>query len=138
MKVLNVLLLLLAVTASAQVGTPSTTTAKTKEAGEDQVYKLTSVDTKPEYPGGIIQFYKFFESEFKTPEGAPRGNVLLTFVIEKDGSVSDVKAIRDVGLGTGEEAVRVMKLSPKWKPGMLKNEPVRVFYTLPVKVIPKN
>ncbi len=56
----------------------------------------------------------------------------MEFVVEKDGSISDVKVLRGIGGGCDEEAVRVVKSMPKWKPGKQRGQPVRVYYTLPI------
>jgi protein TonB len=58
--------------------------------------------------------------------------VVLTFVVERDGSLTDIKVLRSLGSGTDEEAVRVLKASPKWKPGIQNGRPVRVQYSIPV------
>lgn len=60
------------------------------------------------------------------------GTVYVQFVVEKDGSISDVKVLRGIGGGCDEEAVRVVKSMPKWKPGKQRGQPVRVYYTLPI------
>lgn len=101
---------------------------------EDQIY--TSVEIMPEYPGGINEFRKFVMSNFKTPDTnvGLKGSVIVTFVVEKDGSLSHVKVVRDLGYGTGEEAMRIVGLSEKWKPGIQNGKPVRVRYTLPIQV----
>ncbi|PWA11253.1 energy transducer TonB [Flavobacterium laiguense] len=62
------------------------------------------------------------------------GKVYITFVVEKDGSLSEFKILRDVGYGTGDEAIRVMKLCPKWIPGKIDGKPVRVLYSLPITI----
>jgi beta-lactamase regulating signal transducer with metallopeptidase domain len=93
--------------------------------------------TKPEFPGGITAFYKFIGSNFKVPsELKSSGKLLLTFMIEKDGSLSEIKILKDIGFGTGEEVIRVLKLSPKWIPGKENDEIVRVKYSLPIQVEP--
>jgi len=61
-----------------------------------------------------------------------QGKVFITFVVEKDGSLTDIKIVRGIGGGCDEEAVRVMKMSPKWNPGTQNNHTVRVFYTTPI------
>ncbi len=61
-----------------------------------------------------------------------QGRVILQFVVEKDGSLSNIAALRDPGNGLGEEAIRVLKLAPKWKPGVQNGRNVRVQYTIPV------
>ena len=63
-----------------------------------------------------------------------KGKVFVTFVVEKDGSLSDIKVIRDIGLGTGEEAIRVLKECPKWLPGEQNGQKVRVLYSLPISI----
>ncbi|MNL60417.1 Gram-negative bacterial tonB protein [compost metagenome] len=58
----------------------------------------------------------------------------MTFIIEKDGSLSDIKVLRDIGHGTGAEAIRVLKMSPKWIPGKQNNNVVRTLFSIPVSV----
>ena len=65
-------------------------------------------------------------------ENGVQGKVYIQFVIEKDGSITDVKVIRGVDASLDKEAVRVVKSMPKWKPGKQRNKPVRVSYTLPI------
>ena len=62
------------------------------------------------------------------------GNILISFVVETDGSLSDVKVVRDLGFGTKEEALRLMSKSPKWSPGIQDGKPVRVAYNLPIRL----
>ena len=109
-----------------------------KLTSSDQVgdiYTTAGITEKPDFPGGIMEFYKFVGNNFKTPEQPNlKGKVYITFIIEKDGSISDVKNIRDIGFGTGDEAVRVIKLSPRWIPGKMNGVPVRVMYSLPITI----
>jgi hypothetical protein len=104
----------------------------------DAVYNTTGVDTKPQFPGGISEFYKFVAKNFKISEEASKmklkGKVHLKFTIEKDGSLSDFSILRDIGYGSGEEALRVLKLSPNWIPAMVNNKPVRMEYSLPISI----
>lgn len=94
--------------------------------------------TEPEYPGGLTEFYKFIGKNFKISQEATKNKVnekvYIQFFVEKDGSLSDFTITKDLGNGLGEEAIRVLKLSPKWKPGTLNNEPARVMYNLPITV----
>src|SRR6476660_1479648 len=72
------------------------------------VHNMAGIETKPEFPGGINEFRKFIASNFQIPdEPGLKGNVYVTFIIEKDGSISDIKVLRDIGFGTSEEAKRV-------------------------------
>jgi len=103
---------------------------------EDKEFSYSSDEIMPEYPGGIMKFYDFVGRTYNYPEAAKRsgvsGRVILTFVVEKDGSITEIKLLRDLGLGTGEEAVRVLEKSKKWNPGRQHGIPVRVSYTLPI------
>lgn len=105
-----------------------------KPTNPNQIY--TAVETPPNCPGGMDEFRKFIAENYKSPKVDKdiKGNVLVQFVIEEDGSLSDIKAIRDLGYGTGEEAIRVLKLFGKWNPGYQNGKPVRVRYTLPISI----
>jgi hypothetical protein len=105
------------------------------QKGENEVHNTAGITEKPDFPGGIMEFYKFVGNNFKTPSQPNlKGKVYITFVIEKDGSLSDIKNIRDIGFGTGEEAIRVLKICPKWIPGKMNGVPVRVMYSLPITI----
>lgn len=103
----------------------------------DEVYSFVSLENPPKFPGGISDFYKFLADNIKYPEEAAKqnieGNVFVSFIVEKDGSLNDIKIDRPLGYGTDEEAVRVLKLSPKWNPGTQNGKTVRVKYNLPIK-----
>ncbi|MFA7444434.1 MAG: TonB family protein [Flavobacteriaceae bacterium] len=101
---------------------------------DDQIY--VAVEVKPEFPGGIQKFYDFVKKEYKAPnvDRDLKGNVIVEFVVEKDGSLTDIKVLRDIGHGTGAEAIRTLKKSRKWNPGIQNGVPVRVRYTLPIAV----
>lgn len=107
----------------------------TMAQSDDVVYSTAGIEVKPTFPGGINEFYQYIGKNFRTPkvEGL-QGKVYVTFIIEKDGSVTDIKILRDIGYGTGEEAVRVLKECPKWNPGIQKGKPVRVLYSLPITI----
>ena len=108
---------------------------KIVKKGENDIYNTVEISEKPDFPGGMMEFYKFVGNNYKTPEQPNlKGKVYITFIIEKDGTVTDVKNIRDIGYGTGDEAVRVMNICPKWIPGKVKGEPVRVMYSLPITI----
>lgn len=79
---------------------------------------LPANETAPEYPGGLPAFYKFFYENYKIPTGFTSDQKLIIgFTITKDGSLDHYKIVKDLGSGTAEEAIRVLKLCPKWKPG---------------------
>ncbi|MDI9312300.1 MAG: energy transducer TonB [Limnohabitans sp.] len=93
------------------------------------------VETRPMFPGGNDEFVKFISKNFHTPEVEGLSGVLkVTFVVEANGAITDIKVINDLGSGTGEEAKRMLQQSPKWIPGEQNGEPVRVLYTLPIKI----
>jgi len=93
------------------------------------------VPTSPHFPGGMDAFYKFVAKEFKIPKGySGKDKIILTFVVKPDGELEGIKVIKDAGFGTGEEAVRIMKKSPKWNPGLKNGKPVRVQYHLPIQL----
>ena len=99
----------------------------------DTIYQI--VDQMPEFPGGMEAMMKFVADNVKYPEEAKdkniEGRVFVGFVIEKDGSVSNVKVLRGIGGGCDEEAIRVVKSMPNWTPGKQKGEPVRVSFQMP-------
>lgn len=93
------------------------------------------VENQPLYPGGINEFIKFIGKNYRVPEvEGLNGVVKVSFVIETNGSVTDVKIVNDLGYGSGEEAKRVVQMSPKWTPGDQEGKAVRVLYTLPIKI----
>lgn len=103
--------------------------------GENEVHNTSDISEKPDFPGGITEFYKFVGNNFKTPaQPNLKGKVYITFIVEKDGSLNDIRNIRDIGYGTGDEAIRVLKLCPKWIPGKIDGVPVRVMYSLPITI----
>lgn len=118
---------------------PSTTTIVIVEEPQDEEKApiFTVVEEMPIYPGGINAMYKYMGENIKYPESARKegvsGRVYITFVVEKDGAVTDVKLIRGVDERLDKEALRVIKLMPKWKPGKQDGKVVRVQYNLPVK-----
>lgn len=102
---------------------------------DNNVYNTAGIEVKPDFPGGIEKFYKFVGNNYKTPEEEGlKGKVYVTFVVEKDGSLTDIKVLRDIGYGTGAEAIRVLKKCPKWSPGEQNGKKVRVLYSLPITI----
>lgn len=102
---------------------------------DTNIYNTAGIEVKPDFPGGIEKFYKFVGNNYKTPEEEGlKGKVYVTFVVEKDGSLTDIKVLRDIGYGTGAEAIRVLKKCPKWTPGEQNGKKVRVLYSLPITI----
>ena len=104
------------------------------EKDPDTVYQI--VEKMPQYRGGEEAMMKYVADNIKYPQEAKdkniSGRVFVSFVIEKDGSVNEVKVVRGIGGGCDEEAARVIKGMPKWEPGMQKGKPVRVNYMMPI------
>lgn len=105
-----------------------------EEIVEEEVF--LSVEENPEFPGGTAKLLEYVKKNLKYPmmarESDIQGRVFVGFVVEKDGSISNVQVIRGIGGGCDEEAVRVVQSMPKFKPGKQRGNPVRVQYTLPV------
>ncbi|UTN05829.1 energy transducer TonB [Flavobacterium bizetiae] len=102
----------------------------------DGIFNSASLDTSPVPEKGIENFYSFINDNYVNPNKTEKitGKIYITFIIEKDGSLSTFKIIKDAGSGTGEEAVRVLKIAPKWIPGQLDNHVVRTLYALPISL----
>ena len=98
------------------------------------VYQM--VEEMPKYSGGEQAMMKYVADNIKYPEEAKdqniAGRVFVSFIVEKDGSIGEVKVVRGIGGGCDEEAVRVISAMPKWTPGKVKGEPVRVSYMMPL------
>lgn len=95
------------------------------------------VEDEPEFPGGEMARRKFLSENTKYPKTASEvgidGTVHVTFIIEKNGSVTDVRILRGIGGGCDEEAIRVVKAMPNWIPGKQRGKPVRVQFNMPIK-----
>ncbi len=116
---------------------PSIINGNDTPAQENKVYDFISLEQQPSFPGGMDKFYAYLSRTVKYPAEAQKlnkqGNVFLSFVVEKDGTLTDIKVERGVGFGLDEEAIRVLKASPKWIPGIQKGKKVRVKYNIPLK-----
>jgi outer membrane biosynthesis protein TonB len=100
---------------------PTTAPAENSDSNnDDTVYSFVSIETQPSFPGGMKGFYDYLTKNVKYPkealENKVKGSVYLSYVVEIDGSLTNIKVDRKLGSGTDEEAVRVLKESPKWTP----------------------
>ena len=130
---------------SSEIGTlgisPKPIIQTSSNSTEDSVY--TVVAKNPQFPGGVKAMYRFIQDEVKYPAAARRANVegkvFLTFVVNSDGSIQNIQVLKGLGFGCDEEAMRVVKQTPKWVPGEKDNgEKVNVKYNLPISfVLPK-
>lgn len=104
-------------------------------AVDNNVYDGAGVERYPEFEGGMGAWTRFLQRNLRYPDQAQergvQGKVYLSFVVEKDGSISSVTLIKGIGGGCDEEAIRVLKKSPRWKPGQQNQQSVRVRYTMP-------
>ena len=109
-----------------------TSTAQTKK--NNMVYDV--VEVMPQFPGGQIAMLKYIMENIKYPkqimEEGIQGRVTVSFIVEKDGRVSNVRLLRSVQSALDKEAIRVVKSMPKWTPGKHNGKPVRVRFNLPV------
>ncbi|MDD5151615.1 MAG: M56 family metallopeptidase [Flavobacterium sp.] len=104
-----------------------------EESVEIKKSKVTIENILPEFSGGMQEFYKFIAANFKIPnQFKGNGKIYISFMVETDGSLSEFQVLRDLGFGAGEEAVRVLKLSPKWIPGKEDGKAVRMKFSLPI------
>ena len=94
------------------------------------------LERDPSFPGGLENLSKYIADNIKYPPLAKEygitGKVYVSFIIEKDGTISNVKCIRDIGAGCCDEAILLVESMPKWNPGIQKGKPVRTKYTLPI------
>ena len=109
--------------------------APVEEEEEEVIFMV--VESMPEFPGGQQALFKYLAENVKYPviaqENGIQGRVICQFVVNKDGSIVDVVAVRSSGEASlDKEAIRVIKSMPKWKPGKQRGKPVRVKYTIPV------
>lgn len=102
---------------------------------EDELNSTITVDKLPEFPGGLEAFYASVGKKFEAFEVEETVTVYLSFVIEKDGNMTDIKVIRSATPSLDKEAIRVLQsIRTKWKPGIKDGRNVRTLYRLPIKV----
>ena len=114
--------------------TPPPPPKPVEEEATEEIFVV--VEKQPEFPGGTTALMKFLGDNIKYPviaqENGIQGRVITNFVVERDGSISDVQVVRGQDPSLDKEAVRVIKTMPKWAPGQQRGKPVRVRFTLPV------
>lgn len=104
---------------------------------DNNVYGVfTPLEVQPVFPGGMDKFYNYLSKSIRYPSAAQeiglQGKVFVSFIIEKNGALSDIKVEKKLGSGTDEEAIRVLTASPRWIPGIQNGKPVRVRYNIPI------
>lgn len=112
--------------------------SKTIQDTGGEVTDFNKVEIQPTFPGGLAAFYRWVGKNYKYPPEATKkgvaGSIHVSYIVELDGSLSHIKLTKDLGYGTGEAAIDMLKRSPKWKPGLIDGKPVRVRYSLPIKL----
>ena len=97
---------------------------------------FVAVQQEPAFPGGKQKWADYLKENLKYPsqakENSIQGRVFVQFVVERDGVISNPKVVRGIGSGCDEEAIRLMKASPKWDPGLQNGHAVRVQYMVPI------
>lgn len=108
-----------------------------EEVAEDVIF--TVVEDQPSFPGGEEARIRYLTDNLRYPqmarEAGIQGTVFVTFVVERDGSVTDVRVLRGIGGGCDEEAVRVVRNMPRWQPGRQRGQPVRVQFNMPIRFV---
>lgn len=119
------------------IAAPVISQAKEEEEEETQVFFI--VEDMPEFPGGELALRKYIGNAIKYPviaqENGIQGKVYVTFVVGKDGSISNASIARGVDPSLDKEALRVVNSLPKWKPGKQRGKPVNVSYTVPINFV---
>lgn len=108
---------------------------ETQNAG-DNIFPWELIEKYPEFPGGMNAFAKFLQKNLHYPPSALEnqisGRVTVSFIVEKDGQLTNIRILKGIGFGCDEEAVRVLKKSPPWTPGIQNKQKVRVQYIVPI------
>ncbi|HVW14683.1 MAG TPA: TonB family protein [Mucilaginibacter sp.] len=123
--------------AAGNIDVPITTTDNGGDPTEgEKVMTMASVEVMPQFPGGEAAWIKYLQKNLHYPSQAAEagisGRVYVSFVVEKDGHLTDIKVERGPGYGLDEEAVRVLKAAPAWTPGIQNGKKVRVSYVMPI------
>jgi protein TonB len=131
MKRTSTLLLFLAIPRS------HITTQGTAQIATDTIFESYDVQKMPSFPGGDAEMMRFIRDNLQyssiARESNIQGTVALSFVVGKDGGITAVKVLKDIGGLCGKEATRVVNMMPKWTPGEANGHPVKVRFTLPIR-----
>lgn len=124
-------------TGDINIDKPSGDLDKGVEAPDNTIYNTAGLQVQPEFPGGIPAFLSYVQKNFRIPEVEQNmtARIYVSFVVEKDGSLTDIKVTRDPGYGMGKEAERVLRsVKTKWKPGIQNGKEVRARFNLPITI----
>jgi TonB family protein len=113
------------------------TVFKTNKKRYEEIF--SEAEVMPQFSGGPEDIQHFFQENINYPEEAIKkrvtGTVFVTFIVNKDGTITNIKILKGIGAGCDEEVLRVVKMMPKWTPGKSKGEPVNVIFNIPVKFV---
>lgn len=109
-----------------------------EQKDDNNIYNTAGIEVQPEFPGGKELLFAFISKNFhysdEMKENEINGKAIASFVIEKDGSISDIKVVRGIGFGTENEIIRVLKSMPKWNPGIQNGKKVRCSFMIPIMI----
>jgi protein TonB len=104
----------------------------------NKIYNAAGVEVQPEFPGGIKQLETYLAKNFRITaemkKAQLKGKVFTTFIVQKDGSITDIKIIREIGHGTSEVALSIIKSMPKWNPASQNGKKVSCLYSMPISI----
>lgn len=130
MKIIKFIVLFLSISCFGQ--------NKPKEIDKEFIFELIDIEIQPEYEGGILGFSRYIGKNFIIPKQAENkninGKIFVQFVIENDGSLTDVIVLKGLGYGLDEEAIRVVSNCKKWTPGRIKGETIRSKFVIPINL----
>lgn len=104
----------------------------TADKGDDNGGVVLTADVAPEPNGGMAGWAKFLQRSLRYPDTEAQGRVFVSFIVERDGSLTDIKIVKGVSPELDAEALRVLRMAPKWKPGLQGGHAVRVQYNIPI------
>jgi len=125
------------ITAAMLAGSMMAQTPAQNDSIENEIVELTVVEQMPEFPGGQNALIQYLSQNIRYPliakENKIQGRTLVSFVVENDGKISNVQVLRSSGdMMLDREAMRVIRTMPRWRPGYMKGQPVRVQYQIPI------
>ena len=107
---------------------------KQEVVDDNNVYNSAGVEVKPEFPGGMAKFDEFIRRNLDLPEEELNGRIIVQFTVEKDGSLSNIQVLRDLGFGTDKAALKMFAKCPKWLPAEQNGKKVRCTYVKPIVI----
>ncbi|WP_396170486.1 energy transducer TonB [Flavobacterium sp.] len=129
------IILLILVFCAFQNAQSQTDSSKAQPNEDNSIYNSGGIEVKPEFKGGLNKFYEYIAKNYRSPDvPGLKGKLLISFVVEKDGSITDIKVLKDIGYGSGEEAIRILKNCPKWSPAEQNGKTVRCQFMLPIAI----